>query len=227
MLRKLYAVKKNEIKICMAMLIAVFIVGIIAEYILHINNKNEEVASILLIAAMLWRQAFGISTEKTDYNLSISMGNTRKNYIISEILSIMLEAVFLVLLVCSAHIIHLKIMGLNITEEIRKIFKIEYLILGLIMYTAIILFYKFIIIRFEKKAIIGMWVLYVVIIMVIPKISRIRDEKSNSKIAEYIRKFTGILSGINKNEWFIIGLAVSVILLLLSGYFGMKTEISN
>lgn len=72
-----------------------------------------------------------------------------------------------------------------------------------------------------------MWVFYVVIIMVIPKISRIRDEKSNSKIAEYIRKFTGILSGINKNEWFIIGLAVSVILLLLSGYFGMKTEISN
>ena len=227
MLRKLYEIKKNDFEIHMILVAVALLLVIVGEIVSCINNRNEEIASILLIVIMICLEVFGIGTAKSDYNISITMGNTRKNHIISEIFMLLFETVVLLILAYLFHIIHLKIVGNDIRNEIGKwIFKAQYIIIGIIGYTTVISFFKFMIIRFEKKAIIGIWMFDMALCIIISRIG-LSDEKNNSVMAEYIRKFIKILTNINKNEWFAIVLAVLILLLILSGYFGMKTEVSN
>lgn len=228
MLRKLYTVKKKELQMHMAVVMGIFVIGIIGDILLYVNNRNEEVGILQLLIIGVFLEFWSAATAKCDYNISIIMGNTRKNYIISEMLLILFETIVLLSLICVSHMIHLEISGDSAENKFMSTFlKPEYVFWGIMGFTAMISFVKFLIIRFENKAVIGIWVIYMALCMIVTRIVNIKYKKNNSIAASVLKRFVSILKDINKNEWFVIAAAITILLFALSGYLGMKTEVSN
>lgn len=228
MLRKLYTVKKKELQMHMALVAGIFVIGIIGDILLYVNNRNEEVGILQLLIIGVFLEFWSAATAKCDYNISISMGNTRKNCIISEIFLVLFETIVLLSLICISHMIHLEISGDSAKNKFMSTFlKPEYVFLGIMGFTAMISFVKFLIIRFENKAVIGIWVFYMALCMIITRLVHITDEKNNSTMTSALKKFVSTLKDIDKNEWFAVVTVITILLFALSGYLGMKTEVSN
>lgn len=161
-----------------------------------------------------------------DFNMQISMGGTRKAFIMSTILMSVIKYGLVLFVGFVMHKIQQALLLGKEFADIDSFFKLDICIIAVLMITAVEFISGSIIMKFGMKAYWIIWGLWMIMSLSISKIGSVMESKEDSILKSCVNRVMEIALNITRMQMAGIAVVFVVVLTAISSYIIMKQDVT-
>lgn len=226
---KLLKIRKNECFIWLAFAVIVWGVSMIGQCVSIRDNHYDEMSTLIMLGVVSMGSIFwGVGTIRSRFNIAVSMGQTRKSIIFAELIVSICKYTEIILLGIVSHLIQNQIYINKVNNlPISTILSLKNCILFIVGISAFELLCGALYIRFRNKFIWTLWAIYMLVFILAGRIETYVKNNENSKFSVFVMRVIKIASSIKPDEWRGMGIAVFILMLLITGFIFKRQDVKG